>query len=324
MDYGNAFAQARAFSTGADSAALAVVNAKRTLINASPATPTNCKSVVDNDGGSALTVAKAQVQRNAPNGMTLASGNITVNVQLACVDKNGTPNDNGILKATVTVSRAVPTQLGQMVGVATINATKDGSAALGVARQINGVFPLAICKDVADDLAAKAQAVGAPYPNYVIDVNKVWGGGTDCNAGNNGSGNWGWLNCGGGVSAVDIGSYIANGCLADLTLGGSPPSTTIEGSPGNKINSNNVTSPLTANLGKTYAFPVYTDIGGNGANTTFKITAFIELKLIDYDGDGNITVQYVNYSSVGDINDLCGLGNIQCTVYNAYAIGMVS
>jgi Flp pilus assembly protein TadG len=323
LDFGATYAQARAFSTGADSAALAVVNAKRTAINNAPATPTSCKTIVDNDGGQALTVAKNQVGLNAPNGMTLASGNVSVSVQLQCLDKNGNSDDNGLLKATVTVSRSVPTTLGQMVGVAAITATKDGSAALGVARQVNGMFPLAFCKDVADDIVTKATAAGQPFPFYDIEVDKVWNNGTSCSAGNKGSGNWGWLNCGSGVSAVDIGSYISNGCNADLTLSGAPPTTSIEGAPGNKINSSNVTGPLTAALGKTYAFPIYKTIGGNGSNTFYTIVAFIELRIIAYDKDGNVTVQYVSYSPVGDINNLCGIGNIQCTAYNAWAVGLV-
>ena len=36
-----------------------------------------------------------------------------------------------------------------------------------------------------------------------------------------------------------------------------------------------------------------------------------------------IYVQYVNYSPVGDINAICGIGGIQCTAYNAWAIGLI-
>ncbi|WP_143056271.1 Tad domain-containing protein [Pedococcus cremeus] len=322
LDFGMTYAQARAFSTGADSAALAIVNAKRSMINAQPSVPTNCRTIVDNDAGASLTLAKAQVDKNGPFGLDTTSGNISVSINLQCLDKNGNADDNGMLKATVRVQRDVPTSLGRMVGVSSVHADKDGSAALGVARQVSGVFPLAICKAEADEIANNATLAGSPYPIETIAVDKVWN--ADCSAGSNGSGNWGWLNCGDGLSATDIGSYISNGCKADLTLTGTPPTLTVNGAPGNKINSGNVAGPLSAVLGKTYAFPVYNKISGNGANTNYTIIAFIQLKLISYDGDGNIKVQYVSYSPVGDINNLCGIGNIQCTAYNAWATGLVN
>ena len=38
------------------------------------------------------------------------------------------------------------------------------------------------------------------------------------------------------------------------------------------------------------------------------MVGFINLKFIDYDKDGNITVQYVSYSPVGSLSPTCGIG----------------
>lgn len=327
VDIGMTYAQGRAFSTGADSAALAVVAAKRAVINASPDTPVTCASIVADDGvvhPSAHEIATAKAIANQPFNVGTVEG-MTVSVSLRCVDKDGNPDPTGLgnLKATVTVTRDVPTTLGGIVGVPSLRSSKDASAALGVARQVSGIFPLGICESEANEIVANATAAnsaGLPYPIEQIAVDKVWK--ADCSVGG-GSGNWGWLNCGSGVSAVDIGMYISQGCKADLTLSGTPPSVTIEGSPGNKINSANVTGPLDGALGKVYAFPVYERVNAHGSNTEYRIIAFIQLRLDHYDKDGNIYVQYVNYSPVGDINAICGIGGIECTAYNAWAIGLI-
>ncbi|WP_392544905.1 Tad domain-containing protein [Oryzobacter telluris] len=338
VDFGMAFAQARAFSTSADSAALAIVAAKRTSINASPNTPVTCKNIKDadaalpaNDPNKALKIAKDQTDRNGPFAVNTASG-VGVTVTLECLAADGvTVQDDGFLKATVDVQRAVPTTLGKMVGVNTVNAQRNGAAALGVAKKVSGIFPLAMCDQQADEIAAHATAdfaAGLPYRNEVISTSKQWNPNCQGQAGG-GSGNWGWLNCAslgspGGVSVSDLASYITEGCNVDLTLTGSPPSSAIGGAPGNKINANGVISSLTSQLGKTFAFPVFDRITGNGAGVSYRIVAFIQLKLISFEeNSGDITVQYVNYAPVADLSQLCGIGNINCNVYNAYAIGLI-
>ncbi|WP_157622488.1 TadE/TadG family type IV pilus assembly protein [Nostocoides sp. Soil756] len=325
LDYGMAYAQAQSFASGADSAALAIVSAKRQHINDNPSVPTSCDTIRLSDAGEALTIAKHQADANAPYQLTSAAGQVDVQVQLKCVDKNGADDPNGNLVAKVTVQRNVPTTLGRMAGVTSVTASRNASAALGVAQKVNGLFPLALCDLQADAIVANATAAktaGLPYPIEKIEGGKVWS--ADCSAGNNGSGNWGWLDCGDGLNAPAIGGYIANGCKADLTLQGTPPQVTINGAPGNKINSANISGPFDAVLGRTYALPVYDKITGTGATTQYRIIGFIQLKLISYTKDGDLYVQYVNYSPVGDINSLCGIGSITCNAYNAWAIGLTN
>ncbi|MGO4602327.1 hypothetical protein [Terrabacter sp. 2YAF2] len=320
-DFGNAYSQAMAFSAGADSAALAIVDAKRNAIDAAPTVPNTCRTIVNNDNGQALTIAKSMVNVNGPFGLSTDTG-INVTVTLACLDAAGLPSDTGMLKATVTVTRAVPTSLGQIVGIPSVTASRDGSAALGVANRVNGVFPFAICNMQAQAIASDATsdaANGLPYRTETIASDKVWN--AACSTGN-GSGNWGWLACGNGVSVPDIAKSISQGCLSDLTLAGTPPHVAADGAPGNKINSNNITSALDAALGRVFAYPVYDAIDGHGANTTYNIMGFIELKLLGYTKDGDFQMQYVAYSPGGNINDLCGIGIVQCTAYNAWATGL--
>lgn len=323
LDLGIAYAQAQAFGAGADSAALAVVNAKRELINANPGTPTNCESIVLGDTGQSQAIAEQQTDANAPYDLRASTGDIDVLAELTCVDNTGAWNPDGVLKATVTVERDVPTMLARVAGVDTVKASRNASAALGVAQDVNGVFPLGVCNKEADAIAAEAAAAstaGLPYPTHTIDVTKVWN--ADCSAGSAGSGNWGWLDCGEGLSAVAIGGYIANGCDTSLTLQGSPASVTVGGAPGNKINSANVSGPFDAALGNVYALPVYDKITGHGSTTDYRIVGFIQLKMIGYDTDGNVDVQYVSDSPVGDVDSLCGIGSITCTAYNAWSIGL--
>jgi hypothetical protein len=268
------------------------------------------------------------VNANGQYGMTTTNASINVTVSLACLDASGAPSDTGMLKATVNVTRAVPTTLGQMVGVPSVVASRSGSAALGVAGKVSGVFPLAVCYLEANTIATDATNAAAasppqPYPIETILASKVWGTGSPCNPPHGaGSGNWGWLDCGNGVSAPGLGKSISEGCKSDLTLSGTPAQALADGTPGNKINSNNVQGPLDAVLGKVFAFPVYNAISGHGSGTQYTIIGFIELKILSYTTDGDFKVQYVSYSPGGTIDDLCGIGGLQCTTYNAWATGL--
>ena len=63
---------------------------------------------------------------------------------------------------------------------------------------------------------------------------------------------------------------------------------------------------------------------GDGPNTQYRIVGFINLTFLDYDKDGNITVQYVSYSPVGDINPVCGIGSPTCATFNNWGISSAS
>jgi Flp pilus assembly protein TadG len=284
LDFGIAYAQAQAFSAGADSGALAIASAKRANLNAQASAPGNCQSLITSDAGQALAIAKKQADANRPYDLKATTGQVDVQVSLTCVDKNGAPNPNGILRVKVTVQRNVPTTLGKLAGLNSVKASRQASAGLGVIQSTAGAFPLTICD--AQAKAIMSRAVSAPYPIEVIDVDKVWK--ADCSS-KNGSGNWGWLDCGGN-GTPGIVDAILTGCPLDLTLTGTPPTITVDGQPGNKIHAGPIRSALDTVKGKIFAFPVYDKVAGKGAGTEYRVVGFINLKFIDYDKDGNITV----------------------------------
>ena len=69
-------------------------------------------------------------------------------------------------------------------------------------------------------------------------------------------GNWGWLDCGGNGTPGLV-DAILNGCDLDLTLTGTPPTITVDGQPGNKINAGPIRDALDAVKGQVVALPVY-------------------------------------------------------------------
>jgi hypothetical protein len=243
--------------------------------------------------------------------------------------------------ADVKVTGNVPTSLGGLVGVSSVKADRSAAAALGIAKKMNGVFPLAVCTLQADEIMANATTAGPPppYPAEVIKSDKKWGDAALCAPPkkNAGSGNWGWLDCGNGVSAQDLKNYIKNGCHTSLlTLNGSPPSSIIEGAPGNKGNANGIETELKAALDQVYAFPVYTTIGDNGSGAKYTITGFIQLKICAaagqtgtcYDsakpvGDDDLQVRFVDYVPMGQINTLCGIGGASCPAFNSYVTSLI-
>jgi hypothetical protein len=104
-------------------------------------------------------------------------------------------------------------------------------------------------------------------------------------------------------------------------VSGTPPTITVDGTPGNKINAGPVRNSLDTVKGETFAFPVYDKVSGTGSNTQYRVVGFINLKFIDYDKDGNITVQYDSYSPVGSLSSTCGIGGT-CANFGSYAIGL--
>ena len=336
VDFGMAYAQGQAYGTGADSAALAIVNAKREPLLAPPAVPPTCDQIRTadaalgaSDPAKASNIALVQVNANTNFGTQLTQSDVTTT--LSC-----TPE--GVLRADVAVRRNVPTSFGGLVGVSSIKADRNAAAALGIAKKVTGVFPMAICTLQAEEIVNHAAASGEPYPAEVIKSDKVWGSGALCQPQQgNGSGNWGWLDCGNGVSVPDLVNYINSGCNASLVLSGSnPPTTTIDGTPGNKVNASGLQSALLAALDKVYAFPVYTTISGQGSGTEYTITGFIQLKLCAgagktgtcYDntvpmGSDDLQVRYVAYVPVGQINALCGIGGASCPSFNSYVTNLI-
>ena len=124
------------------------------------------------------------------------------------------------------MQRDVPTTLGKLAGVNSVKASRKAGAGLGSSQHERRAFPLTICDDQAK--AIMSRAISSPYPIEVIDVNKVWK--ADCSS-KNGSGNWGWLDCGGNGTPGLV-DAILNGCDIDLTLTGTPPTITVDGTAG--------------------------------------------------------------------------------------------
>jgi Flp pilus assembly protein TadG len=310
LDLGVAYAQAQAFAAGADSGALAIAGAKRTALAGNAAVAPTCASILSNDAGQALAIAKKQADANRPYDLKASAGQVDVQSSLTC-------DAAGILRVKVTVQRDVPTTLGRLAGITSIKATRQANAGLSVMGSMDGgAFPLTICDDQARAIMSRATA--SPYPIEVIDVNKVWK--ADCSGKSGGSGNWGWLDCGGN-GTPGLTDAILNGCDIDLTPTGTPPTITVDGQPGNKINAGPVRNALDTVKGKTFAFPVYDKVTGNGSGTQYRVVGFINLKFIDYDKDGNITVQYDSYSTVGSLSSTCGIGGT-CASFGSYAIGL--
>lgn len=323
LDLGMAYAQAQAFASGADSAALAVAGAKQDALDARPSAYPDCAALRAADGGQALALAKRQVEANRAFGLraTGAAPDVQVSTTLSCVDANGAPSPTGVLRVDVTVARDVPTSFGALAGVRSVHAEKSATAGLSGSLRTVDVFPLAICDQQADAIRAAA-AAGPPYATTTIETDKVWQPGCG-SAGNRGSGNWGWLDCTPGPSNGQpaLLDAIANGCRDGFTLSESPATVTVDGTPGNRFNPQ-VRGAVTAVSGRTYPFPVYDLVSGQGSNTSYRVVGFLSLTVQGVDGD-EIRVSYAAWTPVGEFTRLCGLGAPSCTTYSATGIGLI-
>ena len=335
-DFGMAYAQRQALATGADSAALAVINAKYASEIAGPAR--TCDELITQDGvlatasppTNAATIALTQINANAPFGATIAASDVTTT--LKCVNSGKT------LQAKVKVNRTVQPILGNVLGASPSQISREAVTALGVVNKVTGLAPIAICTNQAQaiidkhvaDLAAGVVGESA----QLVPLDKVWGGGASCDGGG-GSGNWGWLNFGKGVSVPDLVAYITGTYTTTLTLDSSttPASYMMDGTPGNKGNAGPVGTAMGTIMNSVITLPVYDSVAGHGANTTYNVIGFLSVKLCGYDNKqfgacwdsspavkmtGNdLQVRFSSYTPTGGLEPpVCGIG--EACSFDAY------
>ena len=277
LDFGMAFAQRRALSTGADSGALAIVEQKyQQLTTGAPGL--TCADLLT-DPAAADALALEQVNANKPFGQTLTDAQVTTTLE--CVGA-------GTLKVTVRVDKAVDTTLGRLAGVESIAINRTAAAAVGVQDVRTGYFPLGICTDVAQQIVANARAdelaghlkAGFPYRHEVINVEKLWKGANACITPKTGSGNWGWLKCGSGES--DLKKAVEAGACSDKISfdAGTPPTATILSKPGGADPTSSMDKLLPKD--KVVAFPVYESISKTG-RADYRVLGFLSARICAYE-----------------------------------------
>jgi Flp pilus assembly protein TadG len=336
VDLGLAYAQRQALASGADSAALAIVDTKRDYLLANPGAVTSCDQLRTADASlpassplKASTIALAQINANAPFRAALQPSDITTNLRCTGV---------GVLEAEVGVAKTVQSTFGGLAGVSSLRVDRISQADLGIAQKVGGLKPVGVCSLQAQDIMTHATAdaaAGLPYRAELIALDKIWQSTQSCD-GSGGSGNWGWLDCGQGNGANDLGDALKDGCPNALTLNATtPPSVTISGTPGNKGNSSHVRGAMAAILDDEATLPVYDTYAGNGNNATYRVIGFLTVKICGFDssirgtcydsavgmGSNEIQVRYVSYSPLGQLGNTCGIG--ATCAYNSYVTKLV-
>lgn len=333
-DFGLAYANRQAISTGADSAALAIVHNQYRAQLKSPSR--TCAQALAADAAlptgssaKATTIALAQVNANAPAHTTFTAADI--DVSLSC------ESSNKVLQASVTVRRNVPRAFSLVIGSDPLRVRRTSVSALGVRNGVDGVEPIGLCKlqaqKIVDDAAADLSD-NKPYRAELISLSKVWSGNGTCD-GAGGSGNWGWLDLGQGNGNSALAAMITTGSTATYTLSGSPPAYAMNGTPGNKGNSAGVHTAMDGIMDKPVIMPVYSTYSGNGSNATYTVTGFITVMMCGYDkttkgscydsavpmtGD-DMQVKFVSYSTAGELGTVAGLGDSDA--FDSYVTGLI-
>jgi len=320
-DFGMAYAQRQALATGADSAALAVIRAEHTsqlatLTRTCATALTQDAALASGNPAKASTIALAQVNANAPFGATIAASDLTTT--LSCV------SSGSVLQVAVEVNRTMNPILGSVVGASPMQLSRKAKAALGVANGATNLLPIAVCTNQAQDIIA--HKAGA----QLVTLAKVWPSGTPCAAG--GSGNWGWLDFGKGVSVPDLVDYITGAYPYTLTfplpiIDGKEG--VIEGTPGDKGNSGQVVDAMDGMLDKNVNIPVYDTVYGTGANTKYGVIGFLSVKVCGFSSNSkeavgacydattpgvqlkkdDMQVRYADYIPLGQIGEVCAIGS---------------
>lgn len=322
VDFGTAYAQKRALSTGVDAAALA---AARQIEQDTPATD-SCATIatkytVGSGPYNALRsgIVTDYVNDNDPQGST--TGNIGEAALLAgedgfsvsCVANLG-------LVVTVQTDKQVGTTFGTLAGIDEIDVSQSARAAMGPAKSITGLRPYGICQGMADQVIAQST-----ISHTVVFDNSSQGCGSA-------PGNWGVMDFNGGSNPTgEIREWTEFGYNQPITI---PPSgvLTFPGNPG-APNPGALESEMNSILDKDIAIPIFDLVTGNGQNSVFRITGFLGVRVCAWKFNNKkggqspptscydaarvpnpvpkdyIQVRFTSYIPVGEINTNCVLGS---------------
>ena len=310
-DFGDAYANERTLQNGVDAAVLA---AGDRIIETSTPGQTCAQMISATTQSLAQDDARAAFSANGANGSTL-NGNA---ISIRCDDP--LMPDRVVIAATA--KQTSPSFFGQLYGQNGYAIAKSATAVIGPAGTLVGVRPFAIC----DQLGTLADTSPNAYLTLDFD-NADLGCGTA-------SGNFGTLDIrypavnGSPGSLVD--DWVRYGYSGALPV--SAP-ISLNGSPG--IPASNLDDDFQAILDQSIVLPTYDVRGGNGSNSTYDITGYVEVKLCGVkltSGNGSlhpgtcfqsslapsgnnarfIQLQFVRFIPIGSLNPICKIDDQTC------------
>jgi hypothetical protein len=321
VDFGTAYAQKRALSSGADAAALAAAKQieQDSVATESCATISGKYSVGSASYNSLRSTVNSYISENDPQGST--TGNIgqasllpgADGLLVSCVSNLG-------LVVTVQTEKQVATTFGSLAGVDQVSVGQSARAAMGPGKSITGLRPYGICKGIAD------QVIADPNNSHTVRFdNSSMGCGSA-------PGNWGVIDFNGGSNPTgEIEQWTEFGYNQPITI---PPSgiLTFPGNPG-APNPGALQQEMNSILDKEIAIPIFDQVTGTGQNSVFRVTGFLGVKVCAWKFNNRnggqspptscyqasrvptpvpqdyIQVRFTSYIPVGEINTGCQLGS---------------
>lgn len=323
VDFGTAYAQKRALSTGADAAALAAAR----QIEADTAATATCPTIA---AAYAVGTAKYNALRSG-----LVNGYVSDNDRVGTTtgyikDAALRPGAGGLsvecvsnlgLVVRVQTDQQIATVLGGLAGADDVDVTQYARAAMGPAKAVTGLRPYGMCQGIA------SQVIAQPTLSHTILFNNAPGG---CGSA---AGNWGVLDFNGGANPTgEIENWTEFGYNQPIII---PPSgkLTFNGNPGTP-NPGAIEAEMNSILDKEIALPIFDQVTSVGGMSVFRVTGFLGVRVCAwkynkkmggqspatscYDASrvpvpvpsDYIQVRFASYIPVGDINTGCALGTV--------------
>jgi Flp pilus assembly protein TadG len=256
IDAGNAWSQRRGLITATDAGALAGAQ-------------------VYAQGGAGCTTA-AQLFGTNGDGATMTGCSTTGN------GRDGTITVEGEKNVEYYLAPVIGKESGD-VGVST-------TARWGIPNAVSGLRPFGLCVDATPQIQNYVRNGVVPTGNIVVTYGKSQP--TAC--GTNVPGNWGMIDLNkGSNSNAETKDWVANGyqdLISAGTLGGNCTTQSAACYPGDTgAFSNSLNSELAGlvSSGEGFALPVFDLVAGNGSNSSFHLVAFLYVKLVAYQTNGN-------------------------------------
>jgi hypothetical protein len=190
---------------------------------------------------------------------------------------------------------AVPTIFARIWGVSTVDVS--AVAVAQVKRRIIGSGPGNLLPFGVNENLVDADGDGDYDLNIYVDI--------DIYPHDESSGNFGLLDLDGGSNSNnDTIDWIEHGYDDDFVIPSPPGFINVEGDPG--ISGNSLSDAISSRIGEEVVLPVFDQVTGEGANTTFRVVSLVgvvitRFQLIGANSQRNIMIRIVEFSSSGFI-----------------------
>jgi Flp pilus assembly protein TadG len=191
-------------------------------------------------------------------------------------------------RVTVTGERPVDFHFAQIFGVDGVDVRSSTTARYGNVESVIGLRPMGLCLSANPALETWMNLPTGPTTDSGT-IRIIYSKSHPTACGENAPGNWGMLDFNGGSNSnSEARDWVANGYPGQVSL----YDPTIPGDTGSF--SQSIDEELASLVGTEFGIPVFDEVSGTGANTEFRLVAFVKVELVGFEVQGAQADRYLD------------------------------